>query len=183
MRSHHSHRHHIQFSSHERGGPRGGRLRAKRGAIREAILTLLAERPMHGYEIITELDSRSEGRWRPSPGTVYPALEKIEAHGGIASTEIDGKRQFALTDTGREFLTKLQEAKDEDAPPPWEQQGTGARGDLRRLLSELTGQLRQVGKFGSCEQRDAAKAILEDTKNKLYAVLAARPTNKPSDKE
>jgi len=167
---------HAHFAEHERGGrggrSGGGRHRARRGAVRLAILTLLDERPMHGYELITELETRSEGRWRPSPGAMYPALEKMEAHGAVTSTDADGKRQYALTEHGRQMLAEIREAQGDDTDEPWNQSGTSGRGDLRRLISELGGQVRQVGRFGSDAQRDAAIVVLDDAKRKLYEVLA-----------
>ena len=165
----HEHHHHAE---HDRGGRGGGRHRARRGAVRVAVLTLLDERPMHGYELITELETRSEGRWRPSPGAIYPALEKMELHGAVTSTEVDGKRQFSLTDRGRQMLAEIREAQGDDAELPWNHSGTGGRGDLRRLTSELGGQIRQVGRFGSADQREAAIAVLDDAKRKLYEILA-----------
>jgi len=163
---------HIHHAEHDRGGRGGGRHRARRGAVPLAIFTLLEERPMHGYEIITELEARSDGRWRPSPGSVYPTLDRLEDRGALTSTEVDGKRQFALTDRGRQLLTEIRDAQGEGEPAPWNQSGTGGRGDLRRLVSELGGQVRQVARFGSPEQRAAATEVLEDTKRKLYAILA-----------
>jgi len=165
----HEHHHHAE---HDRGGRGGGRHRARRGAVRVAVLTLLDERPMHGYELITELETRSEGRWRPSPGAIYPALEKMELHGAVTSTDVDGKRQFSLTDRGRQMLAEIREAQGDDAELPWNHSGTGGRGDLRRLTSELGGQIRQVGRFGSADQREAAIAVLDDAKRKLYEILA-----------
>jgi DNA-binding PadR family transcriptional regulator len=167
---------HAHFAEHERGGRGsrngGGRHRARRGAVRLAILTLLDERPMHGYELITELETRSEGRWRPSPGAMYPALEKMEAHGAVTSTDADGKRQYALTEHGRQMLAEIREAQGDDTDEPWNHSGTSGRGDLRRLMSELGGQARQIGRFGSDEQRDGAIAVLDDAKRKLYEILA-----------
>ena len=165
---------HTHFGEHTRGGSRH---RARRGAVPMAILTLLDERPMHGYEIITELESRSDGRWRPSPGAVYPTLDKLEGRGVLTSTELDGKRQFELTDKGRTFLASLRENLGDDGGTPWEQGATGGRGDMRRLMSELGGQVRQVARFGTSEQRTAATAVLEDAKRKLYAILATPPTD------
>ena len=174
----HDHHDHIHHAEHGRGG---GRHRARRGAVRAAILTLLDERPMHGYEIITELETRSEGRWRPSPGAIYPALEKMESHGAITSEELDGKRRYALTSRGRAMLTDLRDAADDDAPEPWNQSGTGGRGELRRLTSELAGQIRQIARFGSGDQRTAATTVLEDTKRRLYAIMATEPSDEPTD--
>ena len=51
--------------------------RAKRGDVRAAALALLAEEPMNGYQIIGEISERSDGVWRPSPGSVYPALQQL----------------------------------------------------------------------------------------------------------
>ena len=76
---------------HRRGGP--GR-RAKRGDMRAAALELLSERPMHGYEIIQELESRSGGVWKPSPGSVYPTLQLLQDEGLVTASEIDGRRVF-----------------------------------------------------------------------------------------
>jgi DNA-binding PadR family transcriptional regulator len=174
MHDHHDHHH----AEHERGG-RGGRHRARRGAVPLAIFTLLDERPMHGYEIITELESRSDGRWRPSPGSIYPTLDRLEERGALSSTEVDGKRQFALTDRGRQILAELRDAQGDDADEPWNQSGTGGRGDMRRLMSELGGQVRQIARFGSAEQRDAATKVLEDTKRKLYEILARPASDTP----
>jgi DNA-binding PadR family transcriptional regulator len=184
MHDHHDH----HRAEHERGGGRGregkegrgGRHRARRGAVPLAIFTLLDERPMHGYEIITELESRSDGRWRPSPGSIYPTLDRLEDRGALSSTEVDGKRQFALTDRGRQMLAELRDALGDDADEPWNQSGTGGRGDMRRLMSELGGQVRQIARFGSTEQRDAATKVLEDAKRKLYEILA-RPSTDATD--
>ena len=181
MHDHHDHQH----AEHDRGGGagrggRGGRHRARRGAVPLAIFTLLDERPMHGYEIITELESRSDGRWRPSPGSIYPTLDRLEERGALSSTEVDGKRQFDLTDRGRQMLAELRDAQGDDADEPWNQSGTGGRGDMRRLMSELGGQVRQIARFGSTEQRDAATEVLEDTKRKLYEILA-RPASDPRE--
>ena len=107
-----------------------GRGRARRGDVRAAILALLAERPMHGYEMIQELEGRTHGLWRPSPGSVYPTLQLLEDEGLVEHEEERGKRRFRLTDEGRE-------AADErgTGPAPWEEVTAGADPqalDLRR---------------------------------------------------
>jgi DNA-binding PadR family transcriptional regulator len=167
----HMGRHH----SHDSRGGRGGhhRQRARRGAIRTAVLTLLDERPMHGYELITELETRSGGRWRPSAGAIYPALTRMAEHGLLTSEEIDDKRQFTLTDKGRDALTDLRSAQPDDAVPPWEESGRGGRGDLRRHVGELVGQARQIGRFGSPSQIEQAAGVFEEATRQLYAILAA----------
>ncbi len=164
----HPHGHRARFSPHGRGG----RHRARRGAIVDAVLLLLDERAMHGYELITELEDRSEGRWRPSPGTMYPALNRMEARGLLTAEEVDGKKRFALSDAGRERLDAYLADRDDDAPAPWQEHASGGRGDLRRRISEIVGQARQIGRFGTPEQIEAAGAVLDDTRRRLYAVLA-----------
>lgn len=153
-----------------RGGH--GRHRARRGALVAAVLTLLDERPMHGYELITELEDRSEGRWRPSPGAMYPALKKMVARELITADEVDGKRQFSLSDLGRERLAELQAERPDDAAAPWDQTNTGGRGELRGELAELMGQARQLSRFGTAAQIEQARGVFEQAKRQLYAILA-----------
>jgi DNA-binding PadR family transcriptional regulator len=166
--------HHMSenFQDH-RPGPHGhGRHRAKRGALTMAIVTLLDERPMHGYELITVLEDRSGGRWKPSPGAIYPALGKLEARGVITSTEQDGKRQYELTDTGRKFAAELSK---HDKTAPWEQMDLGGHGELRRALAELVGPARQIGRFGTADQTTEATKVIKDATAKLYKILADGP--------
>src|ERR1700704_1250570 len=84
------------------GFPRGPR--ARRGDVRAAALLLLAEEPRNGYQIMQEVEERSEGVWRPSPGSVYPALQQLEDEQLIRSEEIDGRKLFAITEQGRALL-------------------------------------------------------------------------------
>ncbi|MGI9644914.1 MAG: PadR family transcriptional regulator [Ilumatobacteraceae bacterium] len=170
-------RHRISHSHHGRGHHRS---RARRGAVRDAVLRLLDERPMHGYELITELDERSGGRWRPSAGTIYTALSRMEMRGLITSEEIDGKKRFSLTNEGREVLAEQRAGEEDDAPAPWDEAVRGGRGDLRRVISELVGQSRQIGRFGTAAQIERAAAVLDDAKRRLYAILA-EPPEEPTD--
>src|SRR5436190_5168740 len=107
----HDHRHHNDdwaVSARRRGrraggfGPpwAGGGQRARRGDVRSAILVLLREQPMHGYQVIQELAERTGGEWRPSPGSVYPTLQLLEETGLIAGAEREGRRIFSLTPEG-----------------------------------------------------------------------------------
>jgi DNA-binding PadR family transcriptional regulator len=158
---------------HEHGSPHRGRSghRARRGAIKGSVIRLLAERPMHGYELIGEFEERSGGRWRPSPGSVYPLLTQLEAEGLVRSTSEDGRRQFELTDEGRAWF---EEHRTETALP-WERWTPGGRGDLRRLGGEILGQLRQLGRYGSDAQLEQAAVTLRRTRQELYELLAATP--------
>src|SRR5215218_1395418 len=98
------------------GPPRGPRKR--RGDVRTALLLLLAEEPRNGYGLMQEIEDRSEGAWRPSPGSVYPALQQLEDEGLVRGTEVDGRKAFELTDAGRAHVAQ----RPDDAPAPWAQE-------------------------------------------------------------
>ncbi len=153
-------------------GPKGhGRHRARRGAVGTAILTLLDEQPMHGYELIGALEERSGGRWKPSAGSIYPALQRLEERGFISPVDgepDDGKRRFELTESGRQRLAD----RGDDATPPWDDENLGRHGELRRAMAELSGPAKQIGRFGTTDQVDAAVAAVKATTAKLYQILA-----------
>jgi DNA-binding PadR family transcriptional regulator len=150
-------------------GPRGRK--ARRGDIRTAALLLLAEEPRNGYQVMQEVEERSEGLWRPSPGSVYPALAQLEDEGLIATREEDGRKLFAITDAGREVVAE----RGDDQAAPWEQM-SGGRGDEYRELGHLMRQVahafRQVMHTGSPEQIAKARDVLDGTRRDLYRILA-----------
>src|SRR5919202_2223391 len=83
------------------GGPPFGRgPRPRRGRVRAALLVLLAEEPRNGYGLMQEIEQRSGGAWRPSPGSVYPALQQLGDEGLVRSETRDGGNVFELTDAG-----------------------------------------------------------------------------------
>jgi len=91
--------------------------RARRGDVRAAALALLAEQPMNGYQIIQEIGERSGGVWRPSPGSIYPALQQLEDEGLIrAEAGEGGRRAFQLTDEGRTYVA----AHPDELTAPWD---------------------------------------------------------------
>src|ERR1019366_10438996 len=96
------------------GGPRGRGRKARRGDIRTAALLLLSEEPRNGYQIMQEVEERSDGVWRPSPGSVYPALQQLEDEALIRSEETDGRKLFRLTDAGQAYLRE----RGEEEPAP-----------------------------------------------------------------
>src|SRR6266540_4194649 len=147
--------------------PRG---RARRGDVRTAILALLAERPMHGYEMIQELGARTGGMWRPSPGSVYPTLQMLEDEGLITSQESEGKRLFSLTDTGRR---EAEQQSSEQAP--WEQVSAGvdqATLRMRDAMFQAGAAAMQVMHAGTEEQKARALEVLTETRRRLYSILA-----------
>ncbi len=124
-------------------GPRGRGRKARRGDIRTAALLLLAEEPRNGYQIMQEVEERSDGVWRPSPGSVYPALQQLEDEGLIRQQDQDGRKLFALTDEGRAIVQE----RDADAPAPWQQMSGEVSDDvheLGRLMREVASAFVQV---------------------------------------
>jgi DNA-binding PadR family transcriptional regulator len=153
------------------GGPRGRGRKARRGDIRTAALLLLAEEPRNGYQIMQEIEERSDGAWRPSPGSVYPALQQLEDEGLIRSQELDGRKVFALTDAGRELVKE----RDSDRPAPWEEMGgevSSEAHELGRLMREVASAFVQVMRTGSPDQWAKAREVLDKTRRDLYRILA-----------
>ncbi|MFI9272570.1 PadR family transcriptional regulator [Kitasatospora sp. NPDC052896] len=152
-----------------RGRGRHGGGRARRGDVRASLLALLKERPMHGYEMITEIGERTAGAWRPSPGSVYPTLQLLEEEGLIQAQEGGGKRLFTLTEAGRA------EAEAGSAEP-WLETGRGVDWEkvqeARQALSAVEHAVRQVMGTGTEEQRAKGLAVLAEARKKLYLILA-----------
>ena len=183
----HSARHHRRrrelhreaYAHHFAGPPFGGHShrgrhrghKARRGDIRTAALLLLAEQPRNGYQIMQEVKERSEGVWRPSPGSVYPTLQQLEDEGLVRSQESEGQRLLELTESGRAFL----DARAKDAAPPWEEMAGGV-GEQALELGSLARQIglaaMQVMQAGSDAQVEEARKILTDTRRSLYRILA-----------
>jgi len=140
-------------------------------ALAIALLALLAERPMHGYDIIQELASRSGGAWRPSPGSIYPTLQMLEDEGLVTSEERDGKRVFSLTDPGKAEVETRKERS--GGVPPWEF-GQGGEGvvQLREAFFQLGAAAMQVAGAGSPQQVKQAAEIVAGARRKIYAILA-----------
>jgi DNA-binding PadR family transcriptional regulator len=181
--------HHGAFGPFGPGGPpmppgpwglRGrGRGRRGRGDVRAAILALLAERPMHGYEMIQELEARTRGVWRPSPGSVYPTLQLLEDEGLITGEEGEGRRRFTLTDAGQAEVERQGQA-------PWEQVTAGvapAAWSLRDAIAQTAQAAWSVGAAGTESQQARALEILNEARRRLYAILAEGDQPEPDEAE
>jgi len=148
------------------------RARAKRGDVRAAILSLLAEKPLNGYQIMQELEQRSRGSWRPSPGAVYPALQQLEDEALVRAESLSGGRVYTLTEQGRAYV---KEHPDEFAAP-WEAANQSA--DDEPVLA-LFGELKhiaaasiQVVHTGSSGQIREAHKVLNQARRAIYRLLA-----------
>jgi DNA-binding PadR family transcriptional regulator len=151
-----------------RGHVRGHRQR--RGDVRAAILALLTDRPMHGYEMIQEISERSGGFWRPSPGSVYPTLQLLSDEGLITTPGGAGaKRLFELTEEGRAEAAKQE-------TPPWEQvtdQVDPQDVELRTAMDQLTSAVVQVAQAATSAQKTRAVETLNETRRAIYAILGS----------
>ena len=144
--------------------------RMRRGDVRAAVLHLLAESPMHGYQIIHEIEQRSGGSWKPSPGSVYPTLQLLADEGLIKASESGGRRTYTITPAGREVV-----AAEADRPAPWEtspMRPKGPRGALGAAGLELARAAAEVARVGSAAQIAEAEQVLEDARRALHAILA-----------
>ena len=150
--------------------PRGQRM--GRGDVRAAVLALLAEQPMHGYQIIQQIEERSGGAWKPSPGSVYPTLQLLTDEGLLTATEADGRKTYELTEAGR---AEADAAKERHAP--WlaaegEQPQQQGRRDVAKAGFELAQAAAQVARSGSPEQVERAISALDEARRRLYSILA-----------
>ena len=173
-RRRHHHPHHPGPPGMHDGPPhrRGGRGRAPRGDVRAAVLLLLAEEPMHGYQLMQAIAERSGGAWTPSPGAVYPAISQLEDEGLVTVTAESGRKLVALTDAGREHVTSRRESW----PDPFAgSSGPRVGADLRGVLEQLHGAARQVARTGTEAQVAAAAKILGEARRSLYLLLADGP--------
>jgi len=169
MRFAHGHFGPGMFGSPHGWGP--GR-RTRRGDVRAAVLGVLADEPMHGYQIIQQLEERSGGMWRPSAGSVYPTLQLLEDQGLVRSEEVEGRRVYSLTDAGR---AEAEVNKERPAGPPWAAwagESDDPRVKLRQAFFQLAGAAKQIGMGGSTEQVLKALDILAEARRKIYALLA-----------
>ena len=153
------------------GSGRSGRSRARRGDVRGAILSLLADNPQNGYGLIKAISERSEGVWRPSPGSVYPTLQQLVDEGLIAQAGSEGTRNdYALTDSGQAYVEENKDALDRAWTPM--AQAISDRGALVAASRKLSGVIRQIGVDGTPAQRELASGKIDALRKELYRILA-----------
>lgn len=152
-------------------GPGGRRSRARRGDVRAATLLLLEEDARNGYQLMEEIESRSGGAWRPSPGSIYPALSQLEDEGLIRADESGGRRTFRLTEEGQAYVAENREA----LGSPWDEAGDDVPSDLadlRTLMAQLAMATMQVAQAGDDRLVAEAKDVLADARKSLNRLLA-----------
>jgi len=161
----------VRFGSGRGSFPFGRGPKARRGDVRAAALVLLAEAPRNGYQLMQEIENRSDGLWRPSPGSIYPVLQQLEDEGLVRPEGSEARRLFTLTDEGRAYV----EQHREELGTPWdavrESVDEGAR-DFHHLIVQVVVAARQVSHTGTPHQVEEGEKVLVDTRRRLYRILA-----------
>lgn len=163
-------------------GGEGGRFFG-RGDMKFALLELLQERPMHGYEMMKALEEKSGGFYTPSPGSIYPTLQMLEEGGYVTGNEVEGKKVYSITDAGRAMLDERQRNEEGVAGPPWmrrhehgERGGLGMRLEMQALRSEAAEVARLFAIAGRAsiqnpEQLAQLRGIIERTRKDLTTLI------------
>ncbi|HUX71445.1 MAG TPA: PadR family transcriptional regulator [Cellulomonadaceae bacterium] len=156
-------------------------MRAPRGDVRAAVLQLLAEEPMHGYQLMQLIAERSEGAWRPSPGTIYPVLAQLEDEGLVEVTRGQGRKLATLTETGRAYVSE--NAAELGDPFAALKENLGPQVDLRGPVEDLASATRQIVRSGTAAQQEAARTVLREARRSLYLILADDEDDQPETTE
>jgi DNA-binding PadR family transcriptional regulator len=156
----------------------GGSKKRKRfrlGDVRAAVLGLLAEQPMHGYQLIQEIAERSGGVWQPSPGSIYPVLQQLEDEGLVLIEQTEGRKVANLTEAGRAYVEENRAEFEE----VWKALSNNNVDESMQEMRNLVANVKQIGiatkqvaKVGTGSQVAEARRVLADTRRRLYLILA-----------
>ncbi len=154
------------------GWGRGGRGKARRGDVRAAILSVLADASLNGYQIIQEIADRSGGAWKPSPGSIYPTLQQLEDEGLVVAETAEGKRTYRLTEDGTTYVAEHAE----EVAAPWRAfaEADAESGDesLRPLIGQIAAAIWQIASVGTPDQQSRGRAALVELRRTLHTILA-----------
>jgi DNA-binding PadR family transcriptional regulator len=155
--------------------------RVRRGDVRSAILDVVRSAQwnndtINGYQVIQQIAERSNGAWRPSPGSVYPTIQQLEDEGLVETAEVNGRRSLRLTDAGTEYAA----ANDAELAAVWapfeaagrDREDFGDGVDLRPEIGQVMNAVWQIVTTGTDAQRQAAVDVLVDARRRLYGILA-----------
>jgi DNA-binding PadR family transcriptional regulator len=160
-----------------RGRGRGRGPRARRGDVRVAILDVLAstEEELNGYQVIQQITDRSQGAWRPSPGSVYPTIAQLEDEGLVETVREGGRKFLRLTEEGRAYVAERADELAAVWEPFAEPEDDGDHANLRPVIGQTIAAVWQVATTGTPDQQRRAAEILADTRRQLYGLLADGP--------
>jgi DNA-binding PadR family transcriptional regulator len=158
--------------------------RVRRGDVRVAILAVLADEPLNGYQVIQQISDRTGGAWRPSPGSVYPTISQLEDEGLVEGDDARGRRTLTLSESGRAYLAEhADEIAEVWAPFTREREERPDRDDasgdsgpdfaaLKPELGRVMNAVWQIITTGTDDQRRAAVGVLVEARRGLYRILA-----------
>jgi DNA-binding PadR family transcriptional regulator len=169
--------------------PSGTSPRARRGDVRLAIRSALADaarrgEPVNGYQVIQQIADRSNGSWRPSPGSVYPTIQQLADEGLVETDDERGRKTLRLTADGERYVTERADELDAVWAPferAHQRTSTGASGDLKSEIGQVMSAVWQIVTQGSDTQRRAAIGVLVDTRRALYGILADGAEPEPEE--
>ena len=155
-----------------------GRARARRGNVRSAILTLLAEGPSNGYQIMQAIEQRSNGQWKPSSGSIYPTLQQLEDE-DLVEEEVkpgqSGSKSYRLSAKGRRYVDTHRAELEAEWSPATEDPGLDPRLALMNQFRQVAGAAMQVAQSGTVKQIEEAKRLLDEVRRNMYRILAEMP--------
>ena len=151
-------------------GPGWRGMKARRGDVRAAILAVLSESALNGYQIIQQIAERTGGVWKPSPGSIYPTLQQLEDEGLVRQETEGGRRVFTLTDEGKTYVA----AHADEVNAPWQAMAEASSDDdgLKPLIGQVAAAVWQILAVGTPEQQAQGREALIELRKRLYAILA-----------
>ena len=167
------------FGADFAGGPGGGgrrRPRVRRGDVRSAILDVLhtSEEPVNGYQVIQQIAERTDGVWKPSPGSVYPTISQLQDE-GLVEDAPTGRKAVRLTAEGTAYVEGHAEEMAAVWAPFAEDDEDAEAVNFKQVVGQTVGAIVQVMSTGTPDQRAKALDILADTRRRIYGLLAEGP--------
>ena len=150
-----------------------GERRMRRGDVKFLILGALEKRPMHGYDIMQYLEEEHQGRYRPSPGSVYPTLQMLEDGGFVSGEVVEGKRVYSITDAGRKLLQERRTDEDSAAQDHWKDVCDSGRefADAARKFGDA---IRQGFAEIDPQVRERVRKVIDDARREIYTILSEK---------
>lgn len=173
----------LGFARPDRSAPK-----RRRGDVRMAILAVLrdSEEAPNGYQVIQAITERSDGAWKPSPGSVYPTIQQLEDEGLVETREEHGRREHRLSRAGRDYcedradeLAGVWAPFERERANPWT--GEEKHADIKAEIPQVMSAIWQIASGGSTAQRDAALDVLVEARRRLYGILADGRDQTPED--
>ncbi len=154
--------------------------RARRGDVRAAILAVLKDDPLNGYQIMSQIAERTGGAWKPSPGSVYPTIQQLEDEGLVEAVGSGtGQRKLKVTPAGWDYISEHRDelaAVWEPFEEPEREEGRGDFANLKPEIGQVMNAVWQIITTGTDQQRRDAIDVLVETRRKLYGLLAEGDT-------